>query len=62
MPHIFALLGPIHVELNVMGDSPSSVRAGQATYFKIHIRFNVNIRVHDWVKVWFPIDEASCKL
>jgi len=62
MPHIFALLGPIHVELNIMGDSPSSVRAGQATAFKIHIRFNVNIRVHDWVKVWFPIDEASCKL
>jgi len=62
MPHIFALLGPIHVELNIMGDSPSSVRAGQVNAFKIHIKFNVNIRVHDWVKVWFPIDEASCKL
>ncbi|HPV87444.1 MAG TPA: hypothetical protein PLC49_07645, partial [Caldisericia bacterium] len=36
----YALLGPVHIELNVMGERPSGVRAGQVTAFKIHIRFN----------------------
>ena len=58
----YALLGPVHIELNVMGERPSGVRAGQVTAFKIHIRFNVNIKVHDWIKIWFPIDENSCDL
>lgn len=55
-----ATLGPIHVELNTTGDRPSGVRAGQVTAFKIHMRFNINVKVHDWIKIWFPIDEASC--
>lgn len=53
-------VGPVHVELNTTREKPSGVRANSVTAFKIHIRFNINIKVHDWVKVWFPIDEASC--
>jgi hypothetical protein len=58
--HTKADLGPVHVELNTTGDKPSSVRANSVTAFKIHIRFNMTIKSHDWVKIWFPIDEASC--
>lgn len=55
-----AELGPVHVELNTTGDKPGGVRANTVTAFKVHFRFNINIKVHDWLKVWFPIDEASC--
>lgn len=58
--HIKADVGPVHVELNTTGDRPGGVRANTVTAFKIHIRFNINIKTHDWVKIWFPIDEASC--
>jgi hypothetical protein len=54
-----ATLGPIHVELNTTGNRPSGVRANSITAFKIHIRFNVTIKSHDWVKIWFPAKEAS---
>lgn len=62
-PNIYlakAGLGPVHVELNTTGDKPGGARANTVTAFKIHIQFNINIKTHDWVKVWFPIDEASC--
>lgn len=57
-----ATLGPIHVELNTTGDRPSGVRANSVTAFKIQIRYNIDIRVHDWIKIWFPIDELSCDM
>lgn len=60
--YVRATLGPIHVELNTTGDRPSGVRANSVTAFKIHIRFNINIKVHDWVKIWFPAKEASSNI
>ncbi len=60
VPKAFAVLGPVHVELNISTDHPSGVRAGQVTAFKIHIRLNATINVHDAIKIWFPIDELSC--
>lgn len=60
--YVRATLGPIHVELNTTGDRPSGVRANSVTAFKIHIRFNINIRVHDWIKIWFPAKEASSNI
>jgi|GEM_PF-371996 len=54
----FAVLGPVHIELNVSGERLLGVRANQVTSFKIHIRINMDINVHDWIKIWFPIDEA----
>ncbi|MCK5744248.1 MAG: hypothetical protein KAH30_05870, partial [Caldisericia bacterium] len=55
-----ATLGPVHVEFNITGERLGSLRANTVTAFVIHFRFNIDIEVHDWVKIWFPIDEASC--
>lgn len=52
-------LGPVVVELNPAGDKPGKAKANTVTAFKILIRINVNIKVHDWVKIWFPTEEAS---
>ena len=54
---VFATLGPIHVELNMIKPRLSAARANQITAFKVYIRYNVNIKIHDWFKFWFPIDE-----
>lgn len=58
--HIKADVGPVHVELNTTGDRPGGVRANSVTAFKIHIRINKEIKPAEWIKIWFPIDEASC--
>jgi Copper amine oxidase N-terminal domain len=54
-----AVLGPVHVELNSYGERVGPSRANTVTAFTIQIRLNVNIEVHDWIKIWFPIEEAS---
>ncbi len=56
----FAEVGPVHVEMNITGERLGSARANTVTAFKIYMRLNVNIEVHDWIKMWFPIDEKSC--
>jgi Copper amine oxidase N-terminal domain len=55
-----AVVGPVHVEMNISGERLGPSRANTVTAFKIYMRLNVNIEVHDWIKMWFPIDEASC--
>ncbi|MEZ4812151.1 MAG: hypothetical protein R2883_01440 [Caldisericia bacterium] len=46
--------------MNIIGERLGRARANSATSFKIYMRLNENIEVNDWIKVWFPIDEASC--
>ncbi len=60
MSQVVATLGPVHVELNIIGERLGASRANTVTAFKIYIRLNVNIEVRDWIKIWFPIDETSC--
>ncbi|MEZ4812160.1 MAG: hypothetical protein R2883_01485 [Caldisericia bacterium] len=57
-----AMLGPVHVELNTTQEKFGAARANSVTAFVIYFRINVNIEVHDWVKVWFPTNEASWDL
>ncbi len=52
-----AVLGPIHVELNMTKPRLSASRANTVTAFKVYIRYNIDIKIHDWYKIWFPIDE-----
>ncbi|MEZ4812157.1 MAG: hypothetical protein R2883_01470 [Caldisericia bacterium] len=52
-------LGPVHVQLNINGEKPGNARANSVNSFIIFVRLNVDIEVHDWVKVWFPTNEAS---
>ncbi len=59
LSRVNATLGPVHVELNVTGERLGPSRANTATAFRIYFRINQNIEVHDWVKIWFPIQEAS---
>jgi len=54
-----AVLGPVHVELNITGERLGHARANTPTAFKIYMRVNEDIHTHDWVKVWFPTQEAS---
>lgn len=56
---IKATLGPVLVELNVRDDRQSAMRANKVTSFKVSFRINKDIKVKDWVKIWFPVDEAS---
>ncbi len=60
IPDSAAILGPVHVEMNITAERLGASRANSATSFKIYMRLNENIEVNDWIKVWFPIDEASC--
>jgi len=55
---VVAELGPVYVEMNNYNNLHS--RANTATAFTIHFRFNKDIEIFDWLKFWFPIDEASC--
>lgn len=55
----FATLGPIRVELNLIKPRICAARANTKTAFKIYIRYNVDIKYNDWMKIWFPIDEYS---
>ncbi|MCK5744149.1 MAG: copper amine oxidase N-terminal domain-containing protein, partial [Caldisericia bacterium] len=59
--HVMADLGPVHVEMNITGERLGASRANTVTAFKIYMRINKNIEVYDWIKIWFPIDEASCE-
>ncbi|MBP7733218.1 MAG: hypothetical protein KA140_05610 [Caldisericia bacterium] len=59
IPTINATLGPVHVELNMIKPRLSAARANTLTAFKVYMRYNVNIKIHDWLKMWFPIDEAA---
>ncbi len=54
-----AVLGPVHVELNITGERLGHARANTPTAFKIFMRISEGIHTHDWVKVWFPTQEAS---
>lgn len=53
-----ATVGPVKVELNVRNSRLSFARANSATSFKIYMRYNIDIKPHDWIKVWFPSSEA----
>ncbi|MBP7733222.1 MAG: hypothetical protein KA140_05630 [Caldisericia bacterium] len=53
-----ATVGPVRVELNMIKPKYSHARANQVTSFKVYMRYNVNIKIHDWIKVWFPSSEA----
>lgn len=55
-----AELGNVKVDFNITSDRRGPVRANTINEFKIFFRINEDIKTHDWVKVWFPIDEASC--
>ncbi len=59
LSQVEADVGPVRVELNVTGERLGPSRANTATAFRIYFRINQNIEVHDWVKIWFPIQEAS---
>ncbi len=59
LSQVEAVLGPVGVELNVTGERLGPSRANTVTAFRIYFRINQNIEVHDWVKIWFPIQEAS---
>ena len=56
---VFATLGPVHVELNMVKPRLSAARANSLTAFKIHFRYNINIKIREWIKVWFPICESE---
>ena len=56
----FAVIGPVHIEMNITGDRLGPARANTVTAFKIYMRINEDIHTHDWIKIWFPIDEKSC--
>lgn len=58
IPVTMATLGPVHVELNMTKPKIAAARANTLTAFKVYMRYNVNIKIHDWLKIWFPIDEA----
>lgn len=53
-----ASVGPIHVELNMFKPKLTHARANQVTSFTVYMRYNVNIKIHDWIKLWFPSSEA----
>jgi len=54
-------VGNVFLDFSWGGDySTGHKRANLANDFRIFLRINEDIRTHDWVKVWFPIDEASC--
>ena len=55
---VFATLGPIHVELNMIKPRISAAWANQITAFKVYIRYNLNIKIDDWIEMWLPIDEG----
>lgn len=55
---VMATVGPVRVELNMIKPKYSHARANQVTNFKVYMRYNVNIKIHDWIKVWFPSSEA----
>lgn len=56
----FATIGPVEVQLSNPNGEMRKARANRENTLSIRFRINVNIKVHDWVKIWFPIDEASC--
>lgn len=58
-----ATVGTVRVVLNVINDRKTGyARANTTARYDIFFRFNVDIKTHQWVKVWFPIDEASSQL
>jgi hypothetical protein len=59
LSQVVADVGPVRVEFNATGERLGPSRANTATAFRIYFRINQNIEVHDWVKIWFPINEAS---
>lgn len=54
-----ATLGPVHVELNMTKPKIAAARANTLTAFKIFVRYNLNLKIHDWMKIWFPVDESA---
>ncbi len=58
---VVAILGPVHVELNTFGEMEGPTRANTITSFKIYLRINEDLHFGDWLKVWFPVEEASKK-
>jgi hypothetical protein len=59
---VFATLGPIRVELNMVKPKISHARANTTNSFLVSVRYNQNILTHDWIKFWFPTNEANGNL
>jgi hypothetical protein len=60
LPITVATIGPVEVQLSNPNGELRKARANHENTLSIRFRINMDIKVHDWVKVWFPIDEASC--
>lgn len=60
LPVTVATIGPVEVQLSNPNGEMRKARLNRENNLRISFRFNINIKVHDWVKIWFPIDEASC--
>ena len=59
--NVWATVGPVHVELNTYWWADSNhcrSRANSVTSFRIFMRYNITIKIHDEIKVWFPAYEA----
>lgn len=57
--HAAAEVGSVLVQLNINDNGQNAVRANTITSFKVFFTINRDIKVKDWVKFWFPVDEAS---
>ncbi|HOO96345.1 MAG TPA: stalk domain-containing protein [Caldisericia bacterium] len=57
---VLADVGIIKVELNYWNDSVGAARANAPTSIHVFLNFNKDIKIHEWIKIWFPTDEASC--
>lgn len=55
----FAVIGPVHVELNCRNPSLGAARANSNNAYKVYLRYNVDIKTHDTIKLWFPTTEAA---
>lgn len=55
----FAVVGPVHVVLNCRNTNFGAARANLNNAFTVYVRYNVDLKVHDWFKIWFPSYEAA---
>lgn len=60
LPMTAAAIGPVEVQLSNPNGEMRKARANRENNLKINFRINASVKIHDWIKVWFPIDEASC--
>ncbi len=55
----FAVVGPVHVVLNCRNTNFGAARANLNNAFTVYVRYNVDLKVHDSFKIWFPSYEAA---